>query len=96
MPTKTPFSTKCEILGTLWTFYKDTDNDNWAEFFRWADIGLPLSYMISQGHATAKAEGKEIVNETWSVFCEMIKIDSEEKYDNLNSALAASPQPEIQ
>jgi hypothetical protein len=52
--------------------------------------------MISQGHATAKAEGKEIVNETWSVFCEMIKIDSEEKYDNLNSALAASPQPEIQ
>jgi hypothetical protein len=96
MPIKTPFSTKCEILSLLWTVYKDTDNENWADFFRWSDVGLPLAYMISQDLATAKAEGKEIVNETWSIFCEMISIDPDEKYTDLASVMAASPNKEVE
>jgi hypothetical protein len=96
MPTKTAFSTKCEILGTLWTFYKDTENETWAEFFAWADIGLPLAYNVWQGLATAKPEGKDIVENTWDIFCEMISIDPSGKYDGLSAAFAASPQPEIE
>lgn len=88
---KTTFSTKCDILGSLWTFYKDTDNETWANFFAWADIGLPLAYQVWQGLATAKPEGKEIIENTWVVFCEMIDIDPEGKYENLQGAFDASP-----
>lgn len=96
MATKTAFSTKCEILGTLWMWYKDTDNPNWREFFDWADLGLPLAYTVWQGLATAKPEGKDIVEETWKVFCDMISIDANGKYDDLKSAFDASSQPEIE
>lgn len=95
MPTKTAFSTKCSILGTLWTFYKDTEIESWREFFDWADIGLPLAYQVQQELATAKPEGKEIVEETWKVFCQMIEIDPDGKYADLAAAFAASPQPEV-
>jgi hypothetical protein len=96
MPTKTPFSTKCEILGTLWTFYKDTEHENWKEFFAWADLGLPLSYHVWQGLATAKPEGKEVIEETWGVLCEMLNVDPNEKYENFSSFMDSSPQPEVE
>ena len=95
MTTKTPFSTKCEILGTLWTFYKDTEQNNWKDFFGWADIGLPLAYAVWQGLATAKPEGKPLIEETWKVFCEMIDIDPEARYENLKAAMSSSPYEEV-
>ena len=93
---KTTFSNKCRILGELWMWYKDTDNEAWAEFFSWADIGCPLSYNVWQGLANATTEGKEIINNTWDVFCEMIEIDIEGKYTNLSDAFAASPNAELE
>lgn len=95
MPTKTAFSTKCEILGTLWLYYKDTEHENWQEFFQWADIGLPLAYLVWQDLASAKADGKSNIEETWNTFCEMISIDPNGSYTDLASALQASPNDEI-
>lgn len=92
---KTTFSTKCEILGSLWTFYKDTDNEGWSEFFTWADVGCPLAYMIWQDLATAKPEGKQTIEETWNAFCEVIAIDPNGKYDSISSAFNASPNAVI-
>ena len=62
---KTTFSDKCAILGMLWTFYKETDDEGWQDFFRWADVGLPLAYMSWQGLATIKSDGKQYVESTW-------------------------------
>ena len=93
---KTTFSSKCEILGSLWMWYKDTDNETWGEFFTWADVGLPLAYVVWQDMATAKPEGKESIEETWVVFCEMISIDPNSKYDSLKSAFEASSNPPIE
>lgn len=93
---KTTFSSKCEILGSLWTFYKDTDNEAWSEFFEWADLGLPLAYHVWQDLATAKPEGKAAIEDTWRVFCEMIDIDPDAKYATLKDAFEASSHPEIE
>jgi hypothetical protein len=79
----------------LWTFYKDTDNKEWQEFFEWADLGLPLAYLVWQDLATAKPEGKQSIEDTWRVFCEMIDIDSNLKYTNLQQAFDASPNDVI-
>lgn len=92
---KTNFSTKCEVLGSLWTWYNDTDNETWREFFDWADIGLPLAYMVWQDLATAKPEAKKIIEETWDVFCEMIEIDANGEYSTLADAFAASDHPRV-
>lgn len=93
---KTTFSSKCEILGSLWSFYKDTDNETWQEFFEWADLGLPLAYLVWQDLATAKPDGKDSIEDTWRVFCEMIDIDPDGKYATLKDAFEASDHPEIE
>ena len=92
---KTPFSDKCNILGNLWLFYSEQgkESEGWSEFFEWANVGLPLAYASWQGLATIKGEGKDIINDTWEVFCKVIAIDPMEKYADLNAAFDASPNP---
>lgn len=93
---KTTFSDKCQILGSLWTFYKETDNESWKEFFAWADLGCPLAYFSWQGLATLKPEAKSLVENTWGVFCDMIDIDPEGSYADLTAAFAASPNKPLE
>lgn len=88
---KTAFSDKCTILGTLWTFYKDTDDDVWQQFFSWADVGLPLAYMSWQGLASVKPEGKQYIEDVWVEFCKTIAIDPSAKYSILKDTFDASP-----
>lgn len=95
---KTAFSDKCHVLGELWLYYREEsrNHDEWAQFFDWADIALPLSYMIWQGLAVSPDTqdgnyGKEIIDKTWITFCEMISIDADRKYANINEAWNASP-----
>lgn len=91
-------STKAMILGDLWLDYrKDIKGQpNWEEFFAWADIALPLSFMISKGYAQgATADGKRMIEDSWKVFCEMIEIDPEYDYRNVADCFERSPHPEI-
>lgn len=95
---KTRFSNVCKTLGQLWVFYRDESkkHDEWDEFFTWADIGLPLAYAVDQGYVTSlKKEGKDVVVETWNVFCEMIAIDPNGDYDGVAAAFAASSNPPV-
>ena len=82
---KTPFSKKCEILGALWSNYKDKDDltSGWSVFFRNNDIGCPLAFMLWQGLVTAKPSAKEYVEQSWTAFCVSIGIDPADKYTDL-------------
>lgn len=95
---KTPFSSKCEILGDLWLYYReDAQSDpNWSEFFEWADIALPLSHMVSQGLAILPAteggmEAEKFIEDAWTTFCELISIDADAQYNTLGQCWEASP-----
>jgi hypothetical protein len=91
----TPFSKKCEILGRLHIFYGDTDNAGWKDFFAWSDLGLPMAWMASSGLVTVKTEGKQYVNDAWDMFCTLINIDANAKYESLEDCFAASPNPPL-
>lgn len=96
---KTRFSNNCKVLAQLWVLYKDNDqkDEGWEDFFRWADVGLPLAYAKDMGYITGiKPEGKDIIEETWGVFCELIAIDPNGEYDNIVEAFAASPNPALE
>lgn len=91
----TPFSKKCEILGNLYLFYSDTTNESWRQFFTWADLGLPMAWMASSDWITIKPDAKQYVNDTWKMFCEMIAIDADAKYNSLQDCFTASPNPPL-
>ena len=95
---KTPFSSKCDVLGELWLYYREEapEHDEWAQFFAWADIALPLSYMLWQGLAVLPATddgsyAESLIEQTWTTFCEMISIDPDAEYLTVGDAWAASP-----
>lgn len=95
---KTPFSNKCKVLGDLWLYYRADaeDDNNWSEFFEWADIALPLSHMLDQGLAILPAteKGKEsegFIEQAWTTFCEIISIDPDAEYNHLGECWEASP-----
>jgi hypothetical protein len=90
---KTPFSNKVEMLGQMWLFYKQNHggDQGWSDFFEFADIGLPMSYMAWQGYITIKPDAKRFVEEVWDTLCEMLDVDPESKYDSLDALMQASP-----
>jgi hypothetical protein len=98
---KTPFSNKCQVLGELWLYYReDARHDEvWSQFFDWADVALPLSYMIWQDLAILDPdnsdEGAGFINAAWDTFCEMVLISPDEKYSTLRDCWDASPNSEI-
>lgn len=88
---KTPFSDKCRLLAALWFFYRDNDkNDNWQAFFDYADVGLPLAYVLNEGIAVANDESEKMITDTWEVLCQMLNIDPTAEYNTITDMFGAA------
>lgn len=94
---QTPFSNKVEILGQFWLFYRQQtkEDSGWVEFFRWADIGMPMAYMAWQELVTIKPSSKQYVNDVWDMFCDILSVDANARYGSLEEVFDASPNAEI-
>ena len=94
------FSTKCDILGDLWAYYREDiqDSEAWLEFFKYNDVALPLAYMISNDYAMVNedSEAPSFINETWEMFCEYINIPADGDYKDIGEAFDASDQPPLE
>jgi hypothetical protein len=96
---KTTFSDKCRILGDFWLDYREdaSKDENWAKFFEYADMGLPLAFLIDRGYADNATDiGTEVIDETWNVFCEMCDVDADAAYITVADVFDASPQPPLE
>jgi hypothetical protein len=96
---KTTFSDKCRILGDFWFDYReDMDKDeNWKQFFDFADMGLPLAFLSDRGYASVSdGDGVAIIEETWITFCGMCDVDPEGQYLTVSDIFDASPQPVLE
>ena len=62
----TDFSNICEILGDLYSNYKD--DEVLGDFIKYNDLGLPLAYFYKEQLAEPIQEGIDYVNETWLIF----------------------------
>jgi hypothetical protein len=97
---KTPFSNKCEILGSLWLNYREEarTNEAWESFFEYNDIGLPLAYFISDALVSPTDEDATflLIDETWEMFCKYIDIDPEDMYEDIAEAFGASKNPPLE
>jgi hypothetical protein len=88
---KTAFSDKCNIIGSLWIQWRDVDDDNWQDFFRFADLGCPMAYMSMSGLISINNDGMTFVDEAWQILCEMLDVDPDDKYEILDDLFSASP-----
>jgi hypothetical protein len=80
---KTAFSKRVDILGYFHMMYGNNmpDDKAWQQFISEQDIGLPLAFFSMIKVATiTRLEGVKCIEETWKNYCEVLGINPENKY----------------
>jgi hypothetical protein len=78
----TDFNTKCDILSDFWLEYKH--NKEYADFFDYNDIGLPLAFALSQKIVEVSVLSETYINETFDLFCEALDLDTNDEFASLD------------
>lgn len=79
---KTTFEKKCEILSDLWMNYRF--DKKFEDFVDYNDIGLPLSFLVSEELVKPSLMARSMVDETFDVLLAAMKIEKDEGYDSLD------------
>lgn len=84
----TDFSNKVKILAELWIGYRD--DDEFADFCDYNDLGLPLAYLIDNGLATSSKLGNKYIDETFDLFLTIVGIKEDTGFESLDELLDKS------
>ena len=80
----TDFSNICDILGDLYSNYKE--DKNFGDFIEFNDLGLPLAYLTSENLCEPSDDGIRYVTETWELFLAGLKV-KDEGFEDLDQLL---------
>lgn len=84
----TPFSRKCEILGDLWSNYRQ--DEEFADFIEYNDLGLPLAYAFSNDLAKPTGIAERYIEESYSLLLEALGLSDSDTFDSLEEMLDQS------
>jgi hypothetical protein len=83
----TNYSSKCDILGRLWIDFRD--DEQFLDFIEYNDLGLPMSYFISEGIVQSTPLSEGYINETFDLFLAALNI-SDTGFKTLDEVLTAA------
>lgn len=83
---ETPFNTKAEILADLWLNYRQ--DDEFADFIEYNDIGLPLAYAIANDIVKTTDVASKFIEETFALLIEGLGYGVDIGYDDLDTMLS--------
>ena len=82
------FENKCRILSDLWIHQKDEEKEedfveeyDLYELIRYADLSLPLAYLINAELVTPKEESLKLIDEAYDILAEFLDIDVNEDFE---------------
>lgn len=81
---KTTYENRQVILAELWLNYKE--DDDFADFISYNDIGLPLAYLLSNEIVTGTDTAEKFINETFDLFLEGLEAE-DQGYESLDEIL---------
>ena len=80
----TDFSSICDILGSLYSNYRE--DKNFKDFIEFNDLGLPLAYLASENLCEPSDDGVRYITETWELFLAGLNI-KDEGFEDLEQLL---------
>ena len=84
----TDFSNKAGILADLWINFRD--QEEFADFIEYNDIGLPLAYYIHTEIVLPTQQAEMYVEETFNLLCAALDLDLDGNYETLNEMFEKS------
>jgi hypothetical protein len=82
---ETTFENKTSILADVWLNYRD--DEEFADFIEYNDLGLPLAYAINSGIVNPTDKAKNFIEETFALLLAGLEIEEDTGFDNLNDLL---------
>lgn len=80
----TDFSNICDILGFLYSQYRE--EEEFVDFIQFNDVGLPLAYFAREHLMNPSDDGVRYILETWSLFLQGLGLD-DTGFTDLDSVL---------
>jgi hypothetical protein len=77
----TDTTTKAEIIVDFKQDY--FDYEEYSDFFEYNDLGVPLAITITAGLAEINKTGIEVIDETYSLLCELVEVDEKLKINSI-------------
>lgn len=84
----TDFSSKCKILGELWSQYRD--DEQFSDFVEYNDIGLPMAYFISNDLVKSTEISERYINETFEILLTILKVKEDTGFEDLDELMSGS------
>jgi hypothetical protein len=88
--TTTAFENKCDILADVWLTYRN--DEEFADFISYNDIGLPLAYVLSNEIVTKTDVAERFINETFDLLLAGLGIDEDKGWEFLDELLGDAEQ----
>ncbi len=85
----TDFSNVCDILGELYSQYKE--DKEFKDFIEFNDLGLPLAYLTREHLAVPSDDGARYIMETWELFISSLGLE-DTGFTDLNSVLDSADE----
>lgn len=82
---ETTFENKCSILSQVWIEFRD--DQNFAQFMSYGDLGLPLAYAIDNSIVAPTADAETFVNEVFELLLGILGIDEDTGFETLDDIL---------
>ncbi len=89
----TPIETQASILAELWMDYRD--EVYFTDFMAYADLGLPLSYLLTENVVTRNPETDKFVGDTWEMFLSLVALE-DTGFETLGDVLVETDVPLVE
>ena len=87
---QTTFENKCAILSDL--FLNHRSDEDYSDFVEYADLGLPLAYLLDNEIALSTARAKEIIVETFDLLLELHGVE-DSGFTSLEQVIEGNSEP---
>lgn len=81
----TTFDNKCAILADIFINYKD--DEEFADFREYNDLGLPLAYAIDGGIVSKTDKAEIFINETFDLLLAGLSIEEDTGFESIEDLL---------
>ena len=88
----TSYKNKAAIIADLWLTYRD--DEQFANFFKFADLGIPLAYSITNDIVKSTPKAKKLIEEAFDYLLDGFGI-SDLGFESLDDMLGTSDDLDI-